>query len=534
MKDPVLRGWVLGHLFGRWPSEPAFNANRPPYLDGVLPLIPETPSGDFSELSDLSPTRPIELSLPGQSHKLEPGDEENLFQHSFDDIEVTLALHRFAWLPLLGSEVDPAWVTSIWRAWVRDHGTPVDGWAWHPYTAAERAINILAFAQRQGLPGPINETLSLLAQHGPAIAQRLEYFGDHHTSNHLANNGRGLFLLGLALGLPKCAEIGGRILIEEAKRIFLPSGMLREGSSHYHVLLAANYAQCAKAANEIGRPEASALTTTANDARAVAACLNLPGGFPLIGDISPDIAPEIVLNALSLTENRHAKSLAEDGWHRLDCGPWSGIWHSSPEGFSHMPGHGHQDCGSFELHFSSEPVFMDPGRGKYGETGEAALYRSGTVHNTLLVDGQDPFPPNRPYYDDIFRSRIAGIPPRFSRGSDSISLSHDGFMRLKTVGTVRREWRFTDSSMNLEDCVEGRGKHHISRILVTPLRVARVENGLTLQGRDKFFHLVTDGEVAIEPITRWTAYGRGEPATAIRISSDAELPWSGSISLETQ
>ena len=53
---------------------------------------------------------------------------------------------------------------------------------------------------------------------------------------------RGLYRLGLDLGLDACADLGGLILVEEAGRIFLPSGVLREGSSHYHLLAARNYA----------------------------------------------------------------------------------------------------------------------------------------------------------------------------------------------------------------------------------------------------------------------------------------------------
>jgi hypothetical protein len=530
--DPVLRRWLVGRLLGHWPGEPAFTAHRPPYLEGLLPLSPENPSTDFPELAHTIPTKSINISLAGEAVTLAPGDEETLFQGSFKGVEPILALHRFAWLPLLGNDTDPAWVTAIWRVWVKNYGVPVDGWAWHPYTAAERAINILVFAQHAGLPSPINNSLSILAAHGPAIAERLEYFGDHHTSNHLANNGRGLFLLGLSLGMPKCAELGGLILIEEASRIFASSGILREGSSHYHALLGANYSQCANAAADLKRPEAVALTTIARRARIIAGCLKLPGGFPLIGDISPDLPPQSVLHALAVTEDRDAQALAENGWHRLDSGPWSGLWHVSPSGFSHMPGHGHQDCGSFELHFKDQPVFIDPGRGSYGESGEAAQYRSGKVHNTLLIDGADPYPANKPYYNNVFRCQIAGPPPKVEQDQDSIRLSHDGFKRLKNVGTLCRHWQFSQNSMTLNDSVEGSRNHLLSRLLVTPLDVSQSSDGVELRGRDVAFNLSVDGEITIELITRWTAYGHGEPVTAIQIISKTTLPWTGNLSLE--
>lgn len=518
-------------MLGRWPGEPAFTAHRPGYLEDLLPLAGETPSGDFSELPDTPPKNSIELQLAAETIHLNPGDESTLFERSFGDIETTLSLHRFAWLPLAGKDLDPAWFVAIWRAWTSKYNQPADGWAWHPYTAAERVINILSFAQRNGLPAPLINSLSILAQHGPAIAERLEFFGDHHTSNHLANNGRGLFLLGLTLGLPKCAELGGRILTEEAKRIFSASGILREGSSHYHALLAVNYAQCADAAMEIDRPEAPALMAIAKDARAAAGYLKLPGGYPLIGDISPDISPDIIFNILSAVENPHGNALAGDGWYRLDSGPWAGLWHVSPEGFSHMPGHGHQDCGGFELHYNAERVFIDPGRGAYGETGEAALYRAGAMHNTLLIDGHDPYPANKPYYNDTFRRGVTGEPPEVVRQKNMLQLSHNGFSRLKSIESVTRQWRFTSASLILNDRVEGSGKHEMTRVLITPLDVQKSDGGVKLKGRQTSFQLQCDGHIDIESITRWTAYGVGEPAIRIRITNPTSLPWSGSLTL---
>ena len=75
---------------------------------------------------------------------------------------------------------------------------------------------------------------------------------------------------------------------------------------------------------------------------------------------------------------------------------WSGLWFLSPEGWSPMPGHGHQDAGGFEVHWKDTPLFVDVGRGAYGDDGEAALYRSALVHNGLTLDDLDPYPPHKP------------------------------------------------------------------------------------------------------------------------------------------
>jgi hypothetical protein len=511
------------------------------------------PPRAFAELPTVSPARTLELDLAGTSVAVDPGQAEALLDRRFADRETELALHRFAWLPVLGDAVDPAWVQALWAAWRRRHGQPDDGWAWHPYTAAERAANIVVFAHRHGLPGPIDDTLAVLATHGPAIAARLEYFGDHHTSNHLANNGRGLFLLGLALGLPACTDLGGRIVCHEAGRLFGASGLLREASSHYHVLLAKQYVECWLAARRHGRAEAADLGNAATRALAAIPTLVLSGGMPLIGDISPDCTPAHLgdltssgawRNALD-DEDRAAlddlaaraplpedRCLVDDGWLRADIGPWSGLWHVAPGGWSPMPGHGHQDGGGFEIHYQGVPLFVDLGRGTYGDSGDAALYASARVHNGLLVDDIDPYAPNRPYYDDTFRRSVGGAPPVLERDGDAVQVRHSGYGRLKGVGAVGRQWRFTENGFSIADRVEGQGRRTIRRLLHTSLPVSRDGDAVVTETGDRRLRITADGPIDLRPVTRWNAYGQGTPATAVDIAVRTTLPWSGSLTVE--
>jgi len=551
--DPVLRRWLYGRIAGGG-GEPAFTAHHPPYLDGMLPLAAETPSADFASLSPERPLAPIDLPLPGETVRVVPGGEGDLFRRDFANEETGIAVHRFAWLPLLGAAADPAWIDALWRAWCEHDGTPDNGPAWHPYTAAERAVNIVEYARRRGLPGSREKTLAILAGHAPVIAERLEYFGDHHTSNHLANNGRGLFLLGLALGLKRAADMGGRILIKEAGRIFSPSGILREGSSHYHFLLTRVYAEAWLAARRHGRPVTDALGQVVDKALAVIPHLILPGGMPLVGDVSPDCPPGFLDGLVAgdagwvggleagdrqlLTALRDAvtpantETLAADGWRRATFGAWSGLWHGAPAGWSAMPGHGHQDTGGFEVHYGNAPVFRDLGRGAYGETGEAAFYRSALAHNTVVVDGRDPYPPNKPYYDETFRRRIGGPPPRLQLTDDGMTLDHQGFTRIGRVGPLRRQWSFSASALRIADRIEGRGRHCVTRRLHTTLAVERTASGAFLKGETARFHLHADGPVTIEPVAFWSAYGSAEPATAIDVTVATELPWQGVLTVE--
>ena len=67
-----------------------------------------------------------------------------------------------------------------------------------------------------------------------------------------------------------------------------------------------------------------------------------------------------------------------------------------------MPGHGHQDCGGFELHWEV-PIIIDPGRG-YGNHLVSLKNISGLGHSGVRIDGEDPFPTNKPYYSEGFEA----------------------------------------------------------------------------------------------------------------------------------
>ncbi len=526
--DPVLRRWLIGRLFGQWPGEPDYVAHKPPYLTLDLTGMRDVAHCQFKQRQPDAPKAPLTMTLAGLDINLQINDVARLFSRSFEDVETLLSLHRFAWMPALDQEIDANWVDVIWAQWAKLYGRPDDSWVWHPYTASERAINILRFALAYGWAGDRDEVYKILVDHAEDIYEKLEYFGDHHTSNHLANNGRGLYLLGLWLGMEHTRAIGLKILLQEAKRIFTPSGLLREGSSHYHLLLAQNYQDVYEAAKHAGRPEQVDLGAIASRAMSHANLLIMPGGLALIGDISPDASPEQVVSKLPRLTDQTEPCVSIDGWTRFKQGPWTGLWHVAPGGWSHMPGHGHQDLGSFEVHYKDEPLFIDLGRGTYGEQGDAALYRSALMHNGVTVDDQDPYPPNRPYYHQKFRDFIGGASPLISQTNSEIALD------FTSTGTRnhRRTWQFLDDRFTLEDVITGSGSHQITRRLHTTLVPELITGGVRLTGRSKFDLICPEARIEINPATRWVAYGRGEPAYQIKISQMASLPYRGDLQVE--
>lgn len=550
--DPVLRRWLIRTAFDGSLRRKMQLPGWPPYLGDQSSVSRSMPSpasvASIRPLNASPPQTSLALDLPGEALSIRPDDAAGVFSRKYDDIETFLALQRFAWVPLAGPAIDESWVDALWRHWIDGYGEPSGDWAWHPYTVAERAINILEFSRHHGVPGDGDRTLAVLADHISVITDRLEYFGDQGTGNHLSNNGRGLYFLGLQLGIEAAADRGALIMLSEADRLFGTAGILREGSTHYHLLMVRNYVSAWLISRRYGRPETEQFLTIVQRALSALEFLDLPARFPLVGDISPDCPPAFLrcllpgegMNsgwALLLSNDEceavsalkrdcapvSADQLAGNGWLRMDTGPWSCVWHVAPDGWPPMPGHAHQDMGSFELHMDKTPVFIDPGRGSYSDTTDQTDYVGGLAHNTLLVDGQDPYPANKPYYSAAFRSAVA-TPPRVMRTHDGISIAHSGYSRLAGVGEVARSATFTDREVTIADRIEGRDVHRVTRRLHTFLPVARDGGDVVLQGADRKIRLNSDAEISLQAGQYWTAYGRSEPATVIDISTSESLP----------
>ena len=549
--DPVLRQWLIGRVLGRYTAPPPFMPHRPPYATELLPLhIADTyPPLAASDTPSAPETVCITLPLSGTELSFDISNPDAFFAHPMDDIEVDLARHRFAWLPLVTDMPHPVFA-SAWASWRRMF-FDTEGMHWHPYTAAERAINVIDGAAKTGAPDDPKQLANDLAHHAKIISERLEYFGNHDTSNHLANNGRGLYRIGCALGDDAIRQLGLEILSREAGRIVLPSGVLREGSSHYHMLYLRNYLDVWLCATAHGLAEdAKTFRNIAQHMISVAKALVLPGGLPLIGDISPDVPPQFLsgleqgtgawVASRSKAEQAMIKTLVNDtpaattnklmadGWLRWDGGRWAALARVPMSGWPFMPGHAHQDMGSADIHVDGKPLFVDPGRGLYGESPEATEYRSSSVHGTLRIDGVDPYPANKPYYTEQFRVRLAG-PAVAEINDDGFTLRHGGYQRIN-VDTVRRRWRFSDTGLRLDDAVTGHGTHSIERALVTPLAVRIDGDSAIIAER---FRLRADGLVPrCQPITVWHAYGNGTPASRIIFETTQDLPWIGAITLE--
>jgi hypothetical protein len=547
-EDPVLRLWFYGWLLGKWKFTPIYKLSPDYLVDTDLPEDLPSNANLFEERCYRKPVTAENYEFAGECHKLDPDLYKQIDERYFVDIESKLSFHRFSWVTQAEKNLDPDWVVALWVLWVKRYSEAFSSQAWHPYTVSERLINILQFSGRFGLPEPKDQTIKLLLQHGRKIYQNLEYYGEIHTGNHLANNGRGLYLGGLMLGITSWVDIGCKILLEEARRIFSESGELKEGSVHYHLLVSRWYIECWLAAKKHGRKEKPYFERIASSVLSVLPIFNMPAGLPLIGDVSPDcspsylhcllddtksgwvaeLSPEEQQALLQLKKNVKTNDLKTHGlknWRRTNVGSWAAIWHSTLDGWQPLPGHGHQDFSGFELHYDKIPVFIDLGRRSYGITGESDKHANS--HNILTIDGMAPYPENKPYYSDEFRKSVTGAEPIWERDLNNINVETNCFSRIKGIGGWRRSWKFTDKEVTISDTIEGRGRHKILRYLHTPHPTRNCDKGVIFGP----FKVSGSGKPALEITKYWKSYGKSEEAMTIIFSDVVSLPSSLSLTV---
>jgi len=509
---------------------------------------------------------------------------------AFRDQEDFAALHRFAWLlpQVLAWNRDGISENAGWSCfkglavdWIRNVPRN-DSAAWHPYTLAERMVNwtFAAFAFGRDLR---SEPLiwDSVREQVEYLRWNLEYYGEILTGNHLTNNGRALYLCGLAYRQPLWAAEGRAILLNESARLFPEGSFLREGSSHYQLLVTRNYSEILWAARTAKDHEVEDSLRPVV-ARLAAGCrfflIQTPDGgwqIPLIGDISPDCAPEWLLGVpwmaaafsgvepppgkaplrgwhelfepcAEATTRTGGPALEPSDWRRFESHGWTVFAHVNPAGFPLCPGHAHQDTGGFVAFHRGREIVIDAGRRSYLDDVAGRWGTSCRAHSLLSVDGLDPGPRWRRIYSHKFIARRAGSRPALSTRQDGIEVAHGGFARSRgVIGHRRRVCVQDGETMHVNDRVDGSGIHRVDLIFhfagrpkVAPECIQLAGDGW--RGRlslPKELGIVSVHQAPAESDTfgwRSTRYGDKSPSGCVIARGEVSLPWEGTsqVSIE--
>ncbi len=414
------------------------------------------------------------------------------------------------------------------------------------------------------------------------IEQNLSYYFSPNT--HLLGEGLALYVCGQVfpelVASPQRIALGRAILLDGADLQIEPDGGHRERSTHYHRYTLDFYLLALAIARITNDAAAVPRLALAVERLAVAARLladqrgRLPhlgdddGGllFPICGRPPDDIGDSLLVAAAMTgrpdlaVDGEAEEALWMLGHPALQAGlvltraatrpqpsrsgalPATGYFVSRSPGGDHAVidagphgylngGHAHADALSLTLSVGGQPFLVDPGTATY--TTDPAVrdrFRSSAAHNTLTVDHRSSSRPAGPFHwSETADARAVRwqVDPHF----DYFEGAHEGYAPL----THRRlVLALHDDLFIVADCLDGRGRHRADvHWHVHPDWLLTIGDGLVVA--TAAHRVVQIASSATAPPQLFCAdaaglgwyspvYGRIEPLTTVRLTSEATAP----------
>jgi len=303
---------------------------------------------------------------------------------------------------------------------------------------------------------------------------------------------------------------------------FLPDGVHRECSTHYHAIALRSFAGLRENARRRGLTLPDGFDARlARAARFARHCSRPDGTIPALSDADTGDYTAL-LDLLDVPGDEPAASFPDGGYfvQRSDWSPGARflIFDCGPLGDG---GHGHYDLLSFEAWAGEQPLVLDPGRFTYADTELRHWFKGTAAHNTVCVDGLDQTPYSRKApRGPVAEHRFLGRDTR--PGLDELT----GEARSPAYEAVhRRRIAFDGHRWVIEDELTGDRDHRYDLRFHLPPGDAYVSGSAVLASG---LALVIDGaqEIAVEP--GWIAprYGVRHEApvvSAVTYGRDAEF-----------
>jgi len=405
------------------------------------------------------------------------------------------------------------------------------------------------------------------------VARNLSRYFSPNT--HLTGEALALYVAGQVLpelrNSSRWAELGRRILIDEAERQILADGGHAERSAHYHRYTTDFYLFALLIARLTGDPCASNFEQVAQRVSHYLRDLTDDcGRLPLLGDDDggqvfpicgrepwdcrdtlaaaaaileqPDLAvsepPEEVFwfcgdtvgelpayrpstrSSAALTESGYYISRTRDGDHV--------VFDAGKHGYLNG-GHAHADALSIVLTLRGHPLLVDPGTATY--TMDSAMrnqFRSTQMHNTVVVDG---CPQSQPRGAFHWRTRTDARAPlwHFSPIVDYMEGRHSGYAPIVHVRSVASVHGF---GCVIVDHLLGPGEAAADALWhIHPMwRPARQDHSLELRAHNLTARLGCSEPIELleggtDDLARYSpVYGRLEPGHCARIHTRGLLP----------
>lgn len=426
-------------------------------------------------------------------------------------------LHYFDDLLAVGAQARGHWHEEAIQRWIAEN-PPGREIGWDPYPTSLRIVNWIQWTLAGGTLR--EQALSSLATQVRWLTRRLEF---HLLGNHLWANAKALIFAGVFFDGPEAQRWlrqGLRVLDKQLAEQVLADGGHFERSPMYHAIVLTDLLDLLQLAqlfpNVFENSRQRCWTRVAGSMLRWLRIMSHPDGeLAFFNDTAMGIAPRYAeLRAYAArvavlqdcAEPEHiepVEALEESGYVRLQRGPAVIIADVGEIGPDYQPGHAHADTLSFELSLFGRRLIVNSGVSTY-EPGPQRLRQRGTAsHNTVVIDGRDS--------SEIWSSfRVArrARPRDVSWGVAKDVLyvqgSHDGYRRLSRGPIHARRWTLTDSSLRIDDEIDGTFDMAQAMLLVHPnVGVWTHRNGVNLDCAGKQVAIASRGAALGATLQTW-------------------------------
>jgi uncharacterized heparinase superfamily protein len=339
------------------------------------------------------------------------------------------------------------------------------GNGWEPYPASLRLVNWVKWFSKQGEVGQMH--LGSMLQQADALSQQLEY---HILGNHLFANAKALTFIGCYIA-DKQAEcylvLGLKLLDREIPEQFLADGAHFELSPMYHEILLWDLLELIDLAhtsqnNKLMQRLPYWNKVATNALYWLKTMIHPDGEISLFNDSAIGIAakPQQIFDyalTLGFKDTDDLPSLITNetsGYSRISSPFYTLIVDHANVGPDYLPGHAHADTLSFELSVGCERVFVNTGTSLYGLSDERHRQRGTLAHNTVTINDADS--------SEVWggfrvarRAHVTNFATDISEKTIKLTAEHDGYTRLKGVGSHRREVLASNGVISINDYVSG-------------------------------------------------------------------------------
>lgn len=452
---------------------------------------------------------PTVFRFIGQTHTLETATDWN--RPDWPKLWL-YNLHYFDDLVADGAQKRSEWHRASIMQWIQEN-PPGSGNGWDPYPTSLRIVNWLKWLAAGN--GPVEGMIDSLAVQARWLRKRLEH---HLLGNHLWANLEAMIFAGTAFEGSEAdawRNLGLRLLRRELSEQVLADGGHFERSPMYHAILLEDLLDLIQLSRcfpgILSEEDVQVWQRTATKMlRWLQAMSHPDGGITFFNDAALDIAPGVDALAIHAgavgldhraPEFDRIEHFEDSGYLRMAQGNAVAFLDLAPIGPDYLPGHAHADTLSFELSIGERRVLVNGGTSTYEDGDERANERATTMHNTVVVDGQDSSE-TWASFRVARRAQVSDVQVTGEKDSCHVEARHDGYRRLPGRVVHRRRWQMDSVGLEVLDRLEGEFSKARAFFRLAPgLRAELLGNcNGTIEGADLLIRWQADGcEASIEP-----------------------------------